>query len=1057
MHVIYINEIKLFSDYVVYEADSKKLIMANLLERSKYAVQSAVANIYKSSQFQFKENLPTLNTSGDYTGFIQGFSVGKSKYYQGIVRTDLIFNKSSKAIDDTIRVCVVANENQSKEDALFEAIYEMHDLPLDIGWKDYLFSELYRQSAIKKCTVISEERFSYQIKEGNVVTDLANWEYYFLNAKTELIDSVITEGIRRGHIKIAESPQNPIDVKSIDDYFMKYGHKVTENVLKSLKPQIPRIPTISYKAKQKVPFPVQAEVINGIVNHLKTHDYIIINGGMGVGKSFISSVSTAIASTSSRTIVMGPGHMLEKWKYEILDEIHDAKVEIITDFNQVTRLSKLKGIKPSCKEFYLFSKDFAKLSYETIPIVSKSMRKTIPLKECTCGNLYFDSYDHNKCSCGSTEFKKVRSSYKVEGATCPECSETVFPSYACFSSQSTMREEDTNPVDLSEFSNRSSRNSVCGHCGTKLWQPHVKNHTLNNEYINIQAKGEKWIKIKIPRNKSNKTFKTEYMLKTRYQRLVKLGILNDENHSVVSIMKGRRYSPAKYMKKMLGKDFFQYGIYDEVHLYKSGNSAQGNAFGQLLKVTEKSLVLTGTLAGGVAHDLFYLLFRLEPKLLLSEGYSYNDSFKFASDYGVVEETRQFENSTVYYNKTSNGRQVGSKKILPGISPLVFSKLLINNTIFLDLADFEGFLPELIEKPVPVMLEPKQAALYREVQDILKKEVREEGGKKLLGQFLPTLLSLPDLNQLSPIIHPESGNVIYSFKDDPKSFLGEDGLLNKERELLKIIEQELKENRNCFVYCEFTSDGDKNITKRLQHIIEENLNLQGQVAILKASSPKAKERMEWIKQKASEGIKVFITNPRLVETGLDFIFKYQKRVYNYPTIIFYQLGYNLFTSWQASARHRRLIQTLQCRTFYLFYENTLQDIALESLANKKAATAALQGTFSEEGLIAMANSVDPRVLLANAMMNGSQSGNLNLLFEKINERKEIELSEEEKVLMERILENFTDDGNEETLKRSIQLSFTDLADELFELMNISKIENSFGSGKNRVLEGQLSLF
>lgn len=142
---------------------------------------------------------------------------------------------------------------------------------------------------------------------------------------------------------------------------------------------------------------------------------------------------------------------------------------------------------------------------------------------------------------------------------------------------------------------------------------------------------------------------------------------------------------------------------------------------------------------------------------------------------------------------------------------------------------------------------------------------------------------------------------------------------------------------------------------------------------------------------------------------------------------------------------------------MFYENTLQDIALESLANKKAATAALQGTFSEEGLIAMANSVDPRVLLANAMMNGSQSGNLNLLFEKINERKEIELSEEEKVLMERILENFTDDGNEETLKRSIQLSFTDLADELFELMNISKIENSFGSGKNRVLEGQLSLF
>ena len=273
----------------------------------------------------------------------------------------------------------------------------------------------------------------------------------------------------------------------------------------------------------------------------------------------------------------------------------------------------------------------------------------------------------------------------------------------------------------------------------------------------------------------------------------------------------------------------------------------------------------------------------------------------------------------------------------------------------------------------------------------------------------------------------------------------------------LFRSELEENRNCFVYCEFTSDGEKNITERLKTIIEDNLGLHGQVEILKASSPSAIDRMKWIREKAASGIKVFITNPRLVETGLDFIFKHNKMVYNYPTIIFYQVGYNLFTAWQASARHRRLIQTRECRTYYMFYEETLQGVALETLANKKAATAALQGTFSEEGLIAMANSIDPKVLLANALMNGSQSSDMSKLFDKINERKEIELSEEEKAIIDNITKSFSEEIQNNADSKGIQLTLGDFSDEFFKYLNFSMIEAASGSGRTKVLEGQLTLF
>ena len=70
-------------------------------------------------------------------------------------------------------------------------------------------------------------------------------------------------------------------------------------------------------------------------------------------------------------------------------------------------------------------------------------------------------------------------------------------------------------------------------------------------------------------------------------------------------LKYRKYMPAMFIKNKL-KNFFDMLIADEIHQYKN-LSGQGFAFGILSGVCKYTLGLTGTLMGGYALDLFYLI------------------------------------------------------------------------------------------------------------------------------------------------------------------------------------------------------------------------------------------------------------------------------------------------------------------------------------------------------------------------------------------------------------------------------------------------------------------
>lgn len=257
---------------------------------------------------------------------------------------------------------------------------------------------------------------------------------------------------------------------------------------------------------------------------------------------------------------------------------------------------------------------------------------------------------------------------------------------------------------------------------------------------------------------------------------------------------------------------------------------------------------------------------------------------------------------------------------------------------------------------------------------------------MLSNILQFGLSYPDKPYgRKPMVSPYVKDVVVLNVPNHDEY-GMGKLLPKEEKLIEIVNSELSEGRNCFVYCTYTGEAETNVTARLQGIIEEHCNLKGRVQILQSQSPKPEEREQWIKAKASEGIKVFICNPKCVETGLDFCFNYDGKFYNYPTLIFYQMSYELAVIWQASRRHYRLNQKEDCRTYYLAYENTLQAAAVQIMAEKQVAASAIQGKFSAEGLTAMARGVDPRIKLAQMLSDSDNSDRQTLsnMFDALNQ-------------------------------------------------------------------------
>ena len=280
-------------------------------------------------------------------------------------------------------------------------------------------------------------------------------------------------------------------------------------------------------------------------------------------------------------------------------------------------------------------------------------------------------------------------------------------------------------------------------------------------------------------------------------------------------------------------------------------------------------------------------------------------------------------------------------------PQLFARHLIERTTFLGLDEITDHLPEMREETIHVEMDPKLKKAYVEVEEKLTDAVRmllAQRNSKLLSKMLITLLGYPD--------HPYGWGEIGWTDDDgrfikvcePKE-LAKDFQYAKEKAIVAECLKERSEGRKSWVYAVMT--GKRDVVGRLA----ERMTAAGlKVAVLRSEVPTT-DREEWIAANAPKS-DVLISHPQLVETGLDF-FDNNPRTYNIPTIMFAQTGYALYTLRQAAGRHFRIGQDQPCRTKYFFYADTMQARAMTLMGRKMAASLAIEGRFSSEGLAAMA--------------------------------------------------------------------------------------------------------
>ena len=400
----------------------------------------------------------------------------------------------------------------------------------------------------------------------------------------------------------------------------------------------------------------------------------------------------------------------------------------------------------------------------------------------------------------------------------------------------------------------------------------------------------------------------------------------------------RRFAPVDFIGRYMD-GFFDYAIADEVHELKGGDTAQGNALGTLAASARHIAVLTGTLLGGYADELFNILFRLGPSRMLGEGLEYGESGvrAFTETYGLLEKITVIEPAD---NACSEARVTTRVRHRPGASPLLFGRFLMSLGAFVSLEDISNALPPYREEVVSVeMDEPLQKA-YDEMEEDIKKALREHrGNQSVVSVALNALLAYVDRpygfgdligREFNPETQRREPFLIAATPD-----LDEDFVYAKERRLVEEIKSSLERGRKVQVFAVYTQKRD--VTRRLERIlVKEGIR----VAVLTTEvAPELREA--WYERQLRAGVQVVIAHPRLVQTGLDLV--------EFVDIYFYETGYSIYTLRQASRRSWRIGQRNNVNVKFFYYAGTMQETCLRLMGKKLLVSLAMEGKFANDGL------------------------------------------------------------------------------------------------------------
>ena len=225
-------------------------------------------------------------------------------------------------------------------------------------------------------------------------------------------------------------------------------------------------------------------------------------------------------------------------------------------------------------------------------------------------------------------------------------------------------------------------------------------------------------------------------------------------------------------------------------------------------------------------------------------------------------------------------------------------------------------------------------------------------KKIQSAYLNLLTVYPDQPYDQPEIkNPIDGHIIAA----PENVGDFERVYPKEEKTMEIVRKKIANGERVIIYTSWTrTDSQQKLLKLLN---EDGIKAE----VLTPKIPPEK-REAWVEKRVQNGLQVLITNPRCVETGLD--------LNAFTTLIFYSLGYNLFTLRQASRRSWRINQTApRIEVYLLYYADTMQAKAIKLMASKLAVAGLIEGTFTDEGLAAMSDVKDLTSQMAKELALG----------------------------------------------------------------------------------------
>lgn len=881
-----------------------------------------------------------------------------------------------RPLPDTLAELILAWDGDYRKQ-VFEVLDDRYNTPMLEEWAEYVMDALI-------------ERDYYEPLNVKVFGSDYPMQAGLLKVTEAQLEEIITEGIEGYELDFAiEEDGRDLseavlpEIRSIDAYLSHFagelGARIQENIGLRFDPERdthhPAFRDVNLQANENGItglYPPQANTVMGVAETLKHSKFCFIIGEMGTGKTTMGEIVPYITEAMiqdvetnpepQRVIVLSPAIMVEKWAREIKERIPQADTYQITHWKDVKAIQdkysyidakgKVKYKKPERWEYYIMSSETPKFTYPLEPIKDwRSHKDDISFFNAEESDLEFvrnvrrpDGMHRVMNPEDKIRFVKEEMQNMASGRTeifysnsetgyhCPKCGQPL-----------KQRGGDVAQRKFFEQYNKSS-----GNWTKKLTQ---ENWVCTNDVETNTIPKEDVKEWKLDKNTNR------YVPAKPTQRC---GFVLWQPEKLPLDSGYRKVSPAWYINKHLPRGFFKYLLADEVHEYKSGDSSTGRAFGQLVNHTEKQVLLTGTLMGGMSRDIFYLLARLNPKALLKESITYKDEAAFNSRYGISEHSTRAENGRV--RKNSNQK--------PGISPHLFPMHLMGNCAFLELNDMGYALPPYQEIPVVVEMGEDHRNAYREIAHEIMSTMRSTEGLKGMNSisiFMNSMYQYADapfnIDQIVAYDPMGERHVLGM----PRNFDAETFSPAKFDEMVRIIDEEIYQHgRKNLVYVKYTG---KEAWNQMDTYLYDKLKLMGyKVGILKNGGsydgikmPKnSRQREEWLHDMMEKhDWDILITNPRLVKVGLDLL--------QFPNIHFFQLDYSTYDYMQASRRSWRLKQTQDVKVFTYVYRETIQEKALQHIARKIDAAMAMQGKFSEEGLRAMADSADGMNALAKQLM------------------------------------------------------------------------------------------